>query len=316
LEIIVAGILLVMFAAALWAADTLFRYPLLENNSTLQIVFFEHLVLVVCVLGLAVAKPSWRFKYQKGTLFGFLLIGLFGSVIGTLAFTKAFSLMNPTIVILLQKLQPIVAISLSVILLKEKISKHFIWCAIISLSGSVLMIAPDIVALSHSDSLWYYNPAIAAILLGYGCALLAVCAWGASTVYGRKLTLSGYNSVQIMTGRFGIAFVALTMLMLFNGESFTLHAGDEMNLLYMVLLSGLIGMFVYYKGLERIPARFGTLAELFFPVAAVGLNWWLLDISLTSYQMVGAALLIGGTLLMSSDPARKLEQQQPELAPA
>jgi drug/metabolite transporter (DMT)-like permease len=314
LEIIVAGILLVMFAAALWAADTLFRYPLLENNSTLQIVFFEHLVLVACIAVLAMSKPNWRFRYIKGTAFAFLLIGLFGSVIGTLAFTKAFSLMNPTIVILLQKLQPIVAISLSVILLKEKISKHFIACAVLSLSGSLLMIAPDIVALSHSDSMWYYNPAITAILLGYGCALLAVCAWGASTVYGRKLTLSGYNSAQIMTGRFGLAFIALTFLMLISGESFQLHAGDELNLLYMVVLSGLIGMFLYYKGLERIPARFGTLAELFFPVAAVGLNWWLLDISLTGYQLSGAGLLIGGTLLLSRDPVQ--HAKQPVLATA
>ncbi len=311
-----AGILLVMLAAALWAADTLFRYPLLENNSTLQIVFFEHLVLVVCIAALAVIRPQWRFKYIKGTLFGFLLIGLFGSVVGTLAFTKAFSLMNPTLVILLQKLQPIVAISLSVILLKEKVSRYFVVCAIVSLTGSIIMIAPDIAALSSADTMWYYNPAITAILLGYGCALIAVCAWGASTVYGRKLTLSGYNSVQIMTGRFGLAFIALTILMLMEGEAFQLHSGDGLNLVYMVLLSGLIGMFVYYKGLERIPARFGTLAELFFPVAAVALNWWFLDISMTSYQIVGAVLLIGGTLLMSHDPVQKQEKAQQQLATA
>jgi drug/metabolite transporter (DMT)-like permease len=102
--------------------------------------------------------------------------------------------------------------------------------------------------------------------------------------------------------------------MLISGESFQLHAGDELNLVYMVLLSGLIGMFLYYKGLERIPARFGTLAELFFPVAAVGLNWWLLDISLTGYQLSGAGLLIGGTLLLSRDPVQ--QTKQPVLATA
>lgn len=74
-----AGILLVMLAAGLWAADTLFRYPLLESNSTLQIVFFEHLLLVL-MLGIAqIFIPKWRFSYIKGTIFAFVLIGVFGS---------------------------------------------------------------------------------------------------------------------------------------------------------------------------------------------------------------------------------------------
>ncbi|CAM4017419.1 DMT family transporter [Vibrio neonatus] len=297
-----AGIIFVMIAAGLWAADTLFRYPLLESNSTLQIVFFEHLVLVVIIALLQIMVPRWRFAYIKGSLFSFILIGVIGSAIGTLAFTKAFTLMNPTIVILLQKLQPIVAISLSVILLKEKLQKHFLLWASVSLLGSIVMISPDIMALWSENSVWHYNPKLMAILLGYGCALLAVVAWGASTVYGRKLTIMGYNTMQIMSGRYTFALFTLTIAMLGYGEQFSLSQGSFSHLFYMVMLSGLLGMFIYYKGLERIPARYGTIAELFFPVSAVVINWVAFDVTLTPQQIVGAVLLVGGALMISREP--------------
>ncbi|OBT08574.1 hypothetical protein A9264_04895 [Vibrio sp. UCD-FRSSP16_10] len=304
-----AGIIFVMIAAGLWAADTLFRYPLLETNNTLQIVFFEHIVLVVIIALLQILVPRWRFAYIKGSLFAFILIGVFGSAIGTLAFTKAFTLMNPTIVILLQKLQPIVAISLSVILLKEKLQKHFLLWASISLLGSIIMIAPDIIELWSKESVWHYDPKLIAILLGYASALLAVVAWGASTVYGRKLTMMGYNSMQIMSGRFTLALVALTVVMLWQKQPFTLSDGSFINLFYMVMLSGLLGMFIYYKGLEKIPARYGTIAELFFPVSAVAINWFAFDATLTPLQIIGAALLVGGALMISREPKQSVQNE-------
>ncbi|CAM2776736.1 DMT family transporter [Vibrio rarus] len=310
-----AGIFFVMIAAGLWAADTLFRYPLLENNSTLQIVFFEHIVLVVIIALLQIAVPKWRFAYIKGSLLPFIIIGVFGSAIGTLAFTKAFTLMNPTIVILLQKLQPIVAISLSVILLKEKLQRHFLLWASISLLGSLVMIAPDIVALLEQESVWHYDPKLVTILLGYGSALLAVMAWGASTVYGRKLTMMGYNSMQIMSGRFTLALFTLVFAMLGYGEQFTLAEGSFSHLLYMVILSGLLGMFIYYKGLERIPARYGTIAELFFPVSAVAINWFAFDVTLTIQQVIGAIFLVGGALMMSREPKQSIATTQDDGSP-
>ncbi|MEZ8822811.1 DMT family transporter [Vibrio amylolyticus] len=304
-----AGIILIMIAASLWAADTLIRYPLLENNSTLQIVFFEHVVLIAIAIAIQLLLPKHRFRYIKGSLFAFMLIGVFGSAIGTLAFTKAFTLMNPTLVILLQKLQPIIAISLSVILLKEKLQRHFIIWASVSLVGSVIMIAPDILTLTQQSTTWYYNPEIMAIILGYASALIAVIAWGSSIVYGKKLSLMGYSTLQIMTGRFSVAFVTLCMLMLGFNESFVISKPDFTNLIFMVLLSGLFGMYLYYRGLATTPARYATIAELFFPVAAVIINWVAFDVELTKWQFVGAGLLIGGTLMLSRESSTEDHRQ-------
>jgi drug/metabolite transporter (DMT)-like permease len=305
----VTGILLIMLAATLWAADTLIRYPLLETNSTLLIVFYEHLLLVIVLSGILLLNRRTKFPFKKEAIIPFLFIGVLGSAVGTLAFTKAFTMMNPTLVILLQKLQPIVAISMAAFLLGEPLRKRFALWALVSLSGSILMIAPDIQALLQTSQ-WFYDPALKNILLATGSTLVAVFVWGSSTVFGRKLTLLGYKSHQIMSGRFSLGFVALLFLMVVYQESFVLSVGSFPKLTLMVAMSGLLGMWLYYQGLKRIPARYGTIGELFFPVAAVLINWLFLDIPLTWQQLVGGSVLILGSIMVTREPKIKVEVNQ------
>jgi drug/metabolite transporter (DMT)-like permease len=302
----VTGILLIMLAATLWAADTLIRYPLLETNSTLLIVFYEHLLLVIALAAILLINRRTKFPFKKEAVIPFLFIGVLGSAVGTLAFTKAFTMMNPTLVILLQKLQPVVAISMAALILGEPLRKRFALWALVSLSGSMLMIAPDISALLTASN-WFYDPAMQKVLLATGSALVAVVVWGSSTVFGRKLTLLGYNSHQIMGGRFSVGFVALLLLMLMYQEQFLLSAGSLPKLSLMVAMSGLLGMWFYYQGLKRIPARYGAIAELFFPVAAVLINYVLLDIPLTWQQAVGSAVLILGSIMITREQKPETE---------
>ncbi|MBU2864305.1 DMT family transporter [Reinekea forsetii] len=302
------GILLIMLAATLWAADTLIRYPLLESNSTLLIVFYEHLLLVIALIGITLINRRTKFMFKKEALIPFLFIGILGSAVGTLAFTKAFTMMNPTLVILLQKLQPVVAIAMAAFLLGEPLRKRFALWAAVSLAGSILMILPDINALLKTSQ-WFYDPALQKVLLATGSALIAVFVWGSSTVFGRKLTLMGYQSHQIMTGRFSLGFVTLLILMVAYQESFILSVGSLPKLTLMVAMSGLLGMWLYYQGLKRIPARYGTIGELFFPVAAVLINWLILDIPLTWHQIAGGAVLILGSLMVTREPKIELEVQ-------
>jgi len=63
-------------------------------------------------------------------------------------------------------------------------------------------------------------------------------------------------------------------------------------ILLMVALSGLLGMYFYYKGLKSTTARVTALLELFFPLFAVVLNWIFLGHYLEPVQMVGAFMLL------------------------
>ncbi|MGZ3788811.1 MAG: DMT family transporter [Bacteriovorax sp.] len=294
------GILFVILAGLLWAVDTLIRYPLLSSGiSAERIVFTEHLFLALIFLPLLFKhrKSIWQSKISS--LFYFIVIGVFGSAIGTLCFTKAFVLINPSLVILLQKLQPIVSFSLASFFLGEKINRPFLIWAGVALLGGVLISSPDILpGLGHFDFKLGFLSQTA--MMGYLLTMVAVVSWGASTVFGKKLTADGYNEIQIMGGRFIFGFIFLGFYAYANRAiiSFDWQALVWGKILLMVILSGLLGMYFYYKGLKTISARVCAIAEMFFPLSAVTINWIFLGQKLTPVQMVGAGLLTLGSAVI------------------
>jgi len=285
------GIIFIFFACLLWAADTLIRYPLLFGGSSAQqIVLFEHLILVTIFIGVFIAKRRTVQFLRRETILPFIVIGVFGSALGTLAFTEAFYLANPTVVILLQKLQPLVAVTLAFFLLKEKISPRFLVWLTFALLGSLLLIWPDLKALltDASDIAPHHSA-----LLGYGLALFAVVSWGSATVFGKQLSSKGVDSIDLMAGRFGFGLLGMLPFALLTPSLITsIELSIFQKILILAVISGLFGMYFYYQGLKRIPAHWATLAEMLFPVAAIFINWLFLNVAISQVQLLGAVTLI------------------------
>src|SRR4051812_13084396 len=100
-----AGTLLVIFACLLWGVDTLIRYPLVESGiSPVTIVFYEHLLLTLIFTSWLIPAFKRIGELNVADIFSFLVIGALGSAVGTVAFTESFHYLNPSLVILLQKL--------------------------------------------------------------------------------------------------------------------------------------------------------------------------------------------------------------------
>lgn len=302
-----AGTFFILIACFTWALDTLIRYPLLSAGySTLQIVLIEHLTLV-----LLVSPMLWHYRhvYRHMSLSGFLslfFIGGIGSAIGTLAFTEAFHYLNPTVVILLQKLQPIVAILLAYWLLKERIEGRFLQWAAVILLGSFVMMWPDLRTLSNAQ--WHYSSDTISLFKGYGYTLIAVMAWGAATVCGKYLSHQNIPANAIMSGRFLAGLLVLLPMALAQSDSLSIMTSVDLSLVVvMALLSGFIGMWFYYQGLKTIPAQLATLAELSFPVFAAVINWVFLDMGLTGYQIIGGMMLILGNIGLRTKQLRRNE---------
>jgi drug/metabolite transporter (DMT)-like permease len=207
-------------------------------------------------------------------------------------------LINPSLVILLQKLQPIIAISLASVVLKETIKKEFMVWAIVCLIGSVLISSPDIFPnLKNFD----FKLVLAEnSLKGYFYTLIAVVSWGASTVFGKKLVSSGLDEKAVMGGRFlfGLIFMSLYLFSNPHLAKFDLNIVTWGKILGMVLMAGLFGMYFYYRGLSLISAKLCALLEMFFPLAAVAINWVFLGRALDLVQIVGGALLVLGSTLI------------------
>lgn len=293
------GYVLIITACVLWAIDTLIRYPLMRSGlGAYPIVFVEHLLLtsVFCVVYFKSVKKLWDAKVSH--IFYFFVIGGLGSALATLSFTKAFSLLNPSLVILLQKFQPIVAILLAKIVLKEKLRGAFIFWAAICMLGGLFISLEDILNINTS------NKSLKEILFhpgagqGYFLVLISVLGWGSATVYGKKLLQIGYNDEQILAGRFLMGLICLLPFLSskFSLLSYSLEFYGKVSL--MVLVSGVLAMYLYYQGLRKISARACSLTEMFFPFMAVIVNWLVLGATLTPAQLLGGGLLLLGSIII------------------
>lgn len=294
------GILLIFGACILWALDTLIRYPLLFSGvSPWTIVWLEHAILVAVMAWWIV--PSLRLgRFPPRTWLGFLVIGGLGSGLGTVAFTQAFALVNPSVVILIQKLQPVVAVTLAAVLLGERIDRRFAGAFALCVAGSVMIAWKDL-APAFDGAAWTDRER-ADLLLGYGCTLFAVVAWGSATVFGKQLSNRGMTTPELMGGRFLLGFLVLTpCLFAFGAPAAAAAPGVASKVALMVALAGLGGMALYYLGMKRLPARTTAIAEMFFPVAAVAINWLApqVDAPLSGLQIAGAAVLLTGSTFVA-----------------
>ncbi len=292
------GFTFVVIASFLWALDTLIRYPLLQTGvDPSRIVFTEHLFLVLFFVPFFFKQKKSFVHFKLSHLFSFFIIGVMGSAVATLAFTEAFRLINPSLVIILQKLQPFVAVFVGSMVLGEKPKKEFWPFMFLAIIGVFFVGLPELFTEIHGS--FFSLDSISSVfkkesLIGIGLTLLAVVSWGSSTVFGKKLTKEGYSEITIMGGRFLGGFIFLTFYLWGNRlyHSFDLNLFIWGKIFLMVLISGFVGMYFYYKGLRMISARVCAIAELFFPLASVTLNWIILNKPLSPIQIVGAVLMI------------------------
>ncbi|HWP61388.1 MAG TPA: DMT family transporter [Candidatus Paceibacterota bacterium] len=283
------GPYLVLFAAMLWATDAPFRLHLTQGLSSNFIVLGEHFVDVIFVLPILVMgfatlrKLSWR---EWGSV---AVIAIGGSALASIAFTQAFHYVNPSVAILLQKLQPLIAISLAALILKEPLRPKFWLWAIVALFGAYLISFPGLVPQSYPGET--FNPNV----MGVALALVAAFFWGASTVFG-KFVLRKVDFKMMTALRFCTAFVFLLLLNWQQGSfpaagQFT--GTDALFIVIIAIASGVVSLFIYYKGLETTQASVATLAELGFPMAAIFVNWLFIPNSaLVPMQLVGVAVLL------------------------
>jgi drug/metabolite transporter (DMT)-like permease len=293
------GTLLVILACLLWGMDTLIRYPLVDRGiHPVTIVFLEHCFLALIFSTGLITQIKRIGELKLVDLFSFLVIGGFGSAIATVAFTESFQYLNPSLVILLQKLQPIVAIVLASIVLNEEIKKEFIIWTVVCLIGGLLVSSPDI---ERFYQLMVKNMGTVTsdfALKGYGLVAVSIIGWGATTVFGKRLSMAGFEPKTIMGGRFLTGLLVLIPFVQWNRSLILPNGEDYLKILIMVIISGALAMWFYYQGLKRLPAKTTAIAEMFFPFFAIIVNWVFLGKQLTELQLLGGAILILGSLVI------------------
>jgi drug/metabolite transporter (DMT)-like permease len=284
---------MVAVAAMLWGTDGIFRTALIKNMPANAIVLWEHILLTAAIGWLLWRNRASLRRLDAGDWSAATIIAVGASALATVLFTAAFAYGNPVTVLLLQKTQPLMAISLAAVMLREPLPGRFWPLLPVALIGAYLITFGD------------GNP-FAAVAAGPGSPIGALFAlgaslfWGTGTVLGRRL-LAKLDFVTVTALRFTLALPALVIWAMMAGFAVPGPA-DLAPLLGTALLSGLLGLLLYYRGLRETPASVATLCELCFPVTAVILSVIALNAQVGTFQIIGIALLWGALALMQHRP--------------
>lgn len=291
------SLLLVAIGAGLWGTDGLFRRGLALELPSATVVFWEHLILVAITFPLVIAFVRSRPKLEMRDVWALVLVGVGASALATMLFTEAFSYGNPTTPLVLQKLQPVIAILGAYVLLKERLLPRYGVYFLLAVGSAYLISFADPTNVSVNE--------LAPALLAIGAASL----WGLGTVLGRQLTAKIVPN-QLTALRFAIGLPATVVIVGFRGETSAVTGisfDDFGTLVALSLIPGLAALAIYYRGLSGTPASAATLAELAFPLTAILIGWSVFDTVPTGTQWLGIAGLAATIVAMSRAANRRPE---------
>lgn len=282
-----AGLPLVAIAAAMWGTDALFRRGLALELPATTVVLYEHLILTLLTLPL-LARIPWR-RLTAADWVSLVLIGAGASALATGLFTASFRYGDPNAPLLLQKIQPFVAVLGAWWLLKERLRPRFGALFAAGVVAAYLISFPDPLSVSVQQAL----PAV--------LAASAAALWGMGTVLGRRMS-DRLSFTQLTAARFAFGLPAAFLFATLGpgrAESLAISGDAVVPMLLLALIPGLLALLLYYRGLRRTPASAATLAELAFPLSALVVNYLAFGAVLTMTQAVGVVLLSVTLVVMS-----------------
>ena len=301
----VPGVLLIAIAAALWGLDPILRKPLASSTSATTIVFGEHVILVALTLPLLVrAIPAMRRagpRYVAASVF----VGAGASAIATILFTDALFHSDFITPVVLQKVQPLIAVIGAAVILRERPRPRFAWFLVAALLGFWLVNQPHPLDPTAKG----LRPVIE--------SLAAAILWAFGTVLGRYLGRE-LEFQHILSLRFFFGLIAATIALPIMGADAYAGAHDTLWIAYYAIATGLISLALYYSGLKRTPAVMASLAELTYPAIAVLGGIYAYNAHLRWSQWLGVAIIFGVVSLLPVQRRRSMvtlpQSTQPALA--
>ena len=280
---------LVALGAALWGTESAWRIPLNDALGNADVlVFWEHVILVVCALPLVIPRLHELRGVSRRGLLWLLFSGIAGSAVGAVLFTLALEHGNPTVINVVLNIQPVLSTTAAVLLFGDRLSKRFPpWAALAVIAGMVLVgLGPHLTFTLDA---------------GIGYALACALCWGLSTVAGRAVMVE--MSLPLAAGlRVIIGLVCMTIIVGARGlldadalwpPTASAHAAKTITwLVLLATLSGGIPLLIYFKGLELTRASTAGYFEMMQTLAAVVITWGFFHAALAWWQVAAGLVLI------------------------
>src|SRR3954471_18106643 len=264
----------------MWGTDPITPKPLSGSTSATTIVFGEHVLLVLPTLPLLV--PALRAVWRAGWryLLCAILIGAGASAVATILFTEALFHGDFITPVVLQKLQPLIAVAAAAVILGERARPRFAWFLIPALIGFWLVNQPNPLDPTAKGLVPIIEATAAAVM------------WALGTGLGRYVSRE-LEVQQVVTLRFFFGLIASAIALPVMGAKAYAGAHDSLWIGYLAVVTGLVALSLYYIGLKRTPAMLASLAELTYPAIAVIAGIYAYNSHLRWTQWLGIVTIIG-----------------------
>lgn len=288
----------------MWGTDPIIRKTMGGTTSATTIVFGEHVILAALTLPLLF--PALRAVFRAGPSYiaAAVVVGAGASAVATILFTDALighsDFITPVVI---QKIQPLVAVGGAALLLGERPRPRFAWFFLPALAGFWLV--------NQAHPLEPSAKGAVVIAEATGAAVL----WALGTVLGRYLSRE-LEFQHVLALRFFFGLVGSAIALPVMGARAYSNGHDSVLILYLALVTGLFALALYYYGLQRTPAVLSSLAELTYPAVAVIAGIYAYDQHLRWTQWIGVAAILGAVTMLPVHRRRVVAEASSELLPA
>ena len=293
----IAGIILVIIASIGWGSSGIFIFKIIEIGglSPVGLAFWRDLVSTfVLLIGLLVVNPK-LLRVKKADLPWLIGMGVISIGIFHIFWNIAVLRLGASLATVLQSNAPIIVTMLAWVLFKEELSVKKMLAIMAAVGGTVLAAG----MIGQQDL--HIDPT--GIWVGLGAAVT----YASLSLFGKKL--SGEYSFWTIT--FYIFAIGTFTIFLFQGgrpEPWPVGSGILPWMLGFVLMSTMVGFALYTKALSMLPASVAVIVSTAEILSASILSAIFLGERMGFWQILGAALIIMGVVLVTLKRSKKSAQ--------
>jgi len=229
------------------------------------------LVLLQKDFALSKIKSEFRNLLAGGVALGLNWVALFA----------AYRMLNVSLATLIYYAGPMLVLLFSPWLFREKLTKRKL--------AAILIVAVGLLCITGSIAAGKLSMA------GLITAIASAMFYAALIVFNKRI--HNTSGLQTAAVELDVAFVVVLLYVLFTSGFSCPLAADIPYLLIIGLLNTGLAYFLYFSGMQRLPAQSVALISYVDPVSALLFSAWLLNEKMTMLQIAGAVFIIGGAII-------------------
>ncbi len=221
-----------------------------------------------------------------------LLLG--GTALGLnwVALFTAYRMLNVSLATLIYYAGPMIVLLLSPVLFKEKLTGSKLL--------AVAVVAVGLVCISGSIAAGGLS------IPGMIAAAIAALLYASLITFNKRIHRT--SGLQTAALELDVALVVVLIYVLLTTGLPQIQRGDVPYVLWIGLINTGLAYLLYFSGLQKLPGQSVALISYVDPVSALIFSALLLGEKMSSVQLLGAVLIIGGAILGELLKSRKLDQ--------